>query len=122
MGLRSYSEIRNKKFQIQGGLRPSLNLSGGGRMTPLFPPLEICHFRLTVKIQLIPLKCVSRCTRMYEMILYDVGKKLKIRCYRASLFILFKYFLNKNSASLEFLAKSHFLHNYDNINQRYTVL
>jgi len=42
--LRSYSENRNKKFQIQGGgLRPSLNLSGGGecpsRPTPLYPPL-----------------------------------------------------------------------------------
>ena len=42
MLLRSYSENRNNKFQIQGGLCPFLNLSGGGECPgapPLYPPL-----------------------------------------------------------------------------------
>ena len=36
MLLSSYSENRNKKFQIQGGLHPSLNLSGAN--VPCLPP------------------------------------------------------------------------------------
>jgi len=44
MLLRSYSENRNKKFQIQGGgLRPSLNLSGGGECPSAPPCLRPCR-------------------------------------------------------------------------------
>jgi len=68
MLLRSYSENRNKKFQIQGGgLRPSLNLSGVGEC-PTAPPVsapDLLGFKVGVKKFLLEKYSDFNCEKLY---------------------------------------------------------